>query len=177
MFEACLQHPCHLNINPCPNTQACTYVYLLGPQITRDTYVHKSTCQGHIGTHMITLPWSFKAVALNRWQMMHSHTHTNICSFRGVCTCMQVNKNTHAIQLHSAHTHTHTHVFLFNISLKSLHIPKLTPACPTYSHIPLPSTYVQTLTCTQMVHMCNYPITPHMYTQTLMYTHLPTLVT
>lgn len=108
MFEACLQHPCHLNINPCPNTQACTYVYLLGPQITRDTYVHKSTCQGHIGTHMITLPWSFKAVALNRWQMMHSHTHTNICSFRGVCTCMQVNKNTHAIQLHSAHTHTHT---------------------------------------------------------------------
>lgn len=76
------------------------------------------------------------------------------------------------------HTHTHTqHVFLFNISLKSLHIPKLTPACPTYSHIPLPSTYVQTLTCTQMVHMCNYPITPHMYTQTLMYTHLPTLVT
>ena len=92
------------------------------------------------------------------------HTHTSICSFRGICTCMQVNKNTYAIQLHSAYTHTQQ-VFVFKISLKSLHIPKLTPACPTDSHTPLHSTYVQALTCTQMVHMCNYPTT-HIHTHT-----------
>ena len=100
-----------------------------------------------------------------------THTHTHTCSFRGVCTCMQVNKNIHAIQLHTAYTHTHTypqHMFVFNVSLKSLHIPKLTPACPTYSHAPLPSTYVQTLTCTQMMHMCDYPTT-HGHTHTLVY--------
>lgn len=141
MFEACLQHPCHLNINPCPNTQACTYVYLLGPQITRDTYVHKSTCQGHIGTHMITLPWSFKAVALNRWQMMHSHTHTNICSFRGVCTCMQVNKNTHAIQLHSAHTHTHMCFYLTYHSKACTYLS-------SHQHVP------HTVTSHSPAHMC-----------------------
>ena len=103
-----------------------------------------------------------------------ARTHTSICSFRGVCTCMQVNKNTHAIQLHSAHTHTHNRCLYLRYHSKACtylsshqHVPHTATPHST-AHMCRPSPALRWCTCVI--------IPPHMYTHTLMYTHLPALV-
>ena len=71
MCDACSQYPCHIEVNPCPDTQACTYVYLLGSQ-SQETH----TCTHTKATCMMTLVWTFKAAPLNRRMMIHKiHTY------------------------------------------------------------------------------------------------------
>lgn len=87
---------------------------------------------------------------------------------------MQVNKNTHAIQLHSAYTHTHNRCLYLRYHSKACtylsshqHVPHTATPHST-AHMCRPSPALRWCTCVI--------IPPHMYTHTLMYTHLPALV-
>lgn len=56
-FDACSHYPCHRKIHSCPDIQARTYVYLLGPQ-SQETYTgtHEHMPKPHVYLHDDTCP-------------------------------------------------------------------------------------------------------------------------